>query len=315
MVILLGASGYVGEAFSKILRQRGRKFLALSRKEINYTRFDVLLEFLRNQKPEFLINCAGYTGKPNVDACEMARADTLHGNTLFPQSVAHACLVAGIPWGHVSSGCIYAGAKIMEDGRERTEKDLTLPEIKLKIENEGSTIQIRGFDETDTPNFSFRDGPCSFYSGTKALAEEFISGLGQSYLWRLRIPFDEIANPRNYLSKIQNYAKVYDNVNSLSHRTDFAQACLDLWEKRAPFGTYNVTNPGFVTTRRVVKMIEKILKPDRSFQFWENDAEFYRVGAATPRSNCVLDSSKLLAAGVKMRPVDEALEAALRCWK
>ena len=315
MIILLGASGYVGQAFSKILQQRGKSFLAFSRSEIDYTRFDVLLEVLRKQKPEFVINAAGYTGKPNVDACETARAETLQGNTLFPQTVAHACLVAGIPWGHISSGCIYNGAKIFETGRERIEKDLTKPEIKSKIENADSTAQVRGFAETDPPNFSFRNGPCSFYSGSKALAEESIFGVGQSYLWRLRIPFDEISNPRNYLTKVQSYPKVYDNVNSLSHRGDFARACLDLWEKRAPFGIYNVTNPGFVTTRQVVKMIEKILRPNHAFQFWKDDAEFYKTGASTPRSNCVLDVSKLLATGVKMRPVEEALDASLRCWR
>ena len=91
-----------------------------------------------------------------------------------------------------------------------------------------------------------------------------------------------------------------------------SRACLDLWERRAPFGIYNVTNPGFVTTRQVVGLIEKILKPARKFEFWENDEEFYRVAAKTPRSNCVLDVSKLLAAGVKIRPVEEALEDSLQ---
>jgi UDP-glucose 4,6-dehydratase len=120
---------------------------------------------------------------------------------------------------------------------------------------------------------------------------------------------------RNYLSKVQRYAKVYDNVNSVSHREDFVNACLDLWQRRAPFGVYNVTNPGFVTTRQVVGLIEKFLKPARKFEFWSDDEEFYHFAAKTPRSNCVMDVSKLLAAGVKMRPVEEALEDSLRNWK
>jgi UDP-glucose 4,6-dehydratase len=139
--------------------------------------------------------------------------------------------------------------------------------------------------------------------------------MGQSYVWRLRIPFDEFDNARNYLSKVQRYAKVYDNVNSISHRADFVKACLDTWELRAPFGIYNVTNPGFVTTRHVVEQIEKFLKPARTFEFWTNDAEFYKVAAKTPRSNCVMDASKLLAAGVKIRGVEEALEDSLKNWK
>jgi UDP-glucose 4,6-dehydratase len=180
---------------------------------------------------------------------------------------------------------------------------------------EKSPAAVHGFTETDTPNFSFRDGPCSFYSGTKALGEEAIAGLGQSYIWRLRIPFDEFDGARNYLSKVQRYAKVYDNVNSISHRADYVKACLDLWQLRAPFGIYNVTNPGWVRTRQVVEMLEKYLRPARKFEYWQNDEEFYRVAAKTPRSNCVLDVAKLLAAGVKVRPVQEALEDSFKNWK
>jgi dTDP-4-dehydrorhamnose reductase len=313
MILLLGASGYIGEAFAKELRRRKIDFASLARKQMDYTRFDLLLDFLKSKNPEFVINAAGYTGKPNVDACELDKAGTLAGNTLLPQTIAHACAALNIPWGHVSSGCIFSGAKILENGATHVEKDLTKPELRALVEK--SPEKIHGFTETDTPNFSFRDVPCSFYSGTKALGEEANANIGQSYIWRLRIPFDEFDNTRNYLSKVQRYPKVYDNVNSISHRADFVRACLDLWKLRAPFGIYNVTNPGFVTTRHVVETIEKILKPAKKFEFWKNDEEFYKVAAKTPRSNCVLDVSKLLSAGVKVRPVEDALEDSLKNWK
>lgn len=311
MIVVLGASGYIGEAFVRELQKRGEAFLPISRSELDYANFGELLNFLRERKPAFLINTAGYTGRPNVDACETAKAETLAGNVLLPQTIAQACAVAEIPWGHVSSGCVYTGAKIVEGGKMRVEKDLTRPELRALVEK--SPEAIRGFTEEDAPNFSFRSPPCSFYSGAKALAEEAMAGIGKSYRWRLRIPFDEFDNARNYLSKVQRYSKVYDNVNSISHRADFVSACLDLWKRRAPFGTYNITNPGFVTTRGVVELLEKILRTGRRFEFWKNDEEFYRVAKA-PRSNCVLDVSKLLAAGVKIAPVEEALERALRQW-
>ncbi len=312
MIVLLGASGYIGQAFARALRERHTPLTTLSRKELDYTRYDLLLKYLREARPQFLINAAGYTGKPNVDACENAKAETLAGNTLFPQAVAHACLVTGTPWGHVSSGCIYAGAKVLAGGVRRVEKDLSLAEMKSLVESAPSSIQ--GYSETDEPNFTFRQPPCSFYSGTKALAEEAIAGVGQVYIWRLRIPFDEFDQPRNYLTKVQRYAKVYDNVNSISHRGDFARACLDLWERHTPFGIYNVVNPGFVTTRQVVDMIRRILRPEREFEFWQDDKEFYRSAAKTPRSNCVLDTTKLLSTGVAMRPVTDALEQSLQSW-
>ena len=313
MILLLGATGYIGKAFALELARRKTNFTSLSRQQVDYTRFDALLDFLKEEKPVFVVNAAGYTGKPNVDACELHRADTLQGNTLFPQTVAHACAVAGIPWGHVSSGCIYSGAKVAVNGQILAEKDFTKPELRALVEK--SPRAIHGFTEIDMPNFSFRDGPCSFYSGTKALGEEAMAGVGQSYIWRLRIPFDEFDNARNYLSKVQRYPKVYENVNSISHRADFVKACLDTWELHAPFGIYNVTNPGYVTTKHVVEQIEKKLKPAKKFEFWANDEEFYKVAAKTPRSNCVMDTTKLLSAGVKIRGVEEALEDSLSNWK
>ncbi len=313
MILLLGGTGYIGQAFASELQRRNRPFVSLSRSELDYTRFDKLLGFLKSRKPLFVVNAAGYTGKPNVDACETAKADTLAGNTLLPQTIAHACAAMNIPWGHVSSGCIYSGAKVRIGSEARAEKDMTKPELRTVVEK--SPENILGFTETDTPNFSFRDGPCSFYSGTKALGEEAMCGIGQSYIWRLRIPFDEFDSGRNYLSKVQRYVKAYDNVNSISHRADYAKACLDTWELRAPFGIYNVTNPGFVTTRKVIGMIQKTINPGKHFEFWANDEEFYKVAAKTPRSNCVMDVTRLLGVGVKIRPVIEALEDSLKNWK
>src|SRR6185295_18638229 len=124
MIILLGATGYIGQAFATALQKRGTPFTPLSRKEVDYPRFETLLAFLREHKPAFLINAAGYTGKPNVDACEDHKADTLAGNTLLPQTIAHACAAADVPWGHVSSGCIFTGAKLSDSGALRVEPDL-----------------------------------------------------------------------------------------------------------------------------------------------------------------------------------------------
>jgi UDP-glucose 4,6-dehydratase len=213
------------------------------------------------------------------------------------------------PWGHVSSGCIYHGAKLIDEKGTRIVEGAELRQLFA-----GSPEKIFGYTEWDEPNFSFRNAPCNFYSGTKTLAEEAIRGVGDVYLWRPGMPFNERSEPRNFLWRIQNYAKVFNGVNSLSHLDDFVRACLDLWERQAPFGVYNMTNPGAVLTRQVVEMVERILKPNRHFEFWKDEEEFYRLGAKAPRSNCVLDVSKLLVAGVKVRPVEEALEDSLRNW-
>ena len=79
-------------------------------------------------------------------------------------------------------------------------------------------------------------------------------------------------------------------------------------------GTYNVTNPGTVTTRVVAGLIKQSGVCTKEFSFFSDEAEFMRLAAKTPRSNCIMDSSKLAAAGIKMTEVHEAIERDLSRW-
>jgi dTDP-4-dehydrorhamnose reductase len=236
---------------------------------------------------DFLINCAGFTGKPNVDACELLKAECLHGNGVLPGIVRQACERTGIPWGHVSSGCIYTG--------RRSDR--------------------AGFTENDPPNFSFRQNNCSFYSGCKALGEELLAGAENCYIWRLRIPFENTANPRNYLQKVMSYQRLLDAENSLSNLHEFVAACLDSFRLGIPYGIYNLTNPGSVTTRQVVEMISKSGVSRKTFEFFADEKEFMMDAAKTPRSNCVLDSSKAISVGLQLRPIRDSILDCLGDWK
>ncbi len=287
MIYLLGGSGYVGMAYQALLQRKDIPFRNLRRAEFDYTDTAALTALLQAEKPEFLINAAGYTGKPNVDACELHRAECLFGNAVLPGRIAEACTAAGVPWGHVSSGCIYNGAR--PDGA--------------------------GFTEEDAPNFSFRAPPCSFYSGTKALGEEVLTGRTEVYLWRLRIPFNEVDNPRNYLTKLLRYPTLLEATNAISQLDEFCAATFACWEKRIPFGTYNVTNPGQVTTREIVALIRQTGVSHKDFVFFRDEADFMHQAAKTPRSNCVLDSSKLARAGIALTEVHEAVARDLRRWR
>jgi dTDP-4-dehydrorhamnose reductase len=287
MIYLLGGSGYVGHAYQALFRLRGVPYRSLSRSDVDYTDRETLRSALLRDKPEFLINAAGYTGKPNVDACELHKAECLLGNAVLPGVIAQACEDAGVPWGHVSSGCIFSG-----DGPGGN-----------------------GFTERDTPNFTFRTNNCSFYSGTKGLGEEVLAGHPSLFVWRLRIPFDSVDNSRNYLSKLMRYPRLLEATNSISQLEEFAAATLACWTKRVPFGTYNVTNPGKVTTREVVDLIRRSGVCEKEYTFFSSEGEFMSAVAKTPRSNCVLDSSKLSDVGIRLTEVHEAVERDLKAWR
>jgi len=312
MIFLLGASGYVGQAFQRELERRKLPFQAISRAKLDYANFHVLREALKAQRPQLVIHAAGFTGKPNVDACETQRSETIMGNVVLAQTIAEACEVTGTRLGCVSSGCIYDGAWFLSpSGTWEIKHDLNLPELQKKLTERSP--EVRGFTENDPPNFTFEQNNCSFYSGTKAVAEKMLKNFPQTYVWRLRIPFDEFDSARNYLSKIQRYPKVYQNWNSISHLGDFASACLQTWELGLEGGPYNIINPGYCSTREIVELIRKHLRPEWNPVFWRDDTEFYQVAKAF-RSNCLLDSSKLIQSGVKIRPLEEALMEVLTHW-
>jgi dTDP-4-dehydrorhamnose reductase len=253
MIFLLGGSGYIGQAFQRHFLRHGIAHRSIRRADLDYTDPARLLAALRAERPSFLINASGYTGQPNVDACEHHRAECLFGNAVLPARIAEACASAGVPWGHLSSGCIYHGAR-----------------------TDGS-----GFTELDPPNFSFRAGPCSFYSGTKALGEELLAGYPDIYQWRIRIPFDHLDHPRNYLTKLLRYARLLEARNSLTHLADFVPAALAFATLRPTPGIYNFTNPGDITTREVAALLTKMDRLVLRFRKSEAGTRFADTWQAT----------------------------------
>jgi len=280
----MGASGYVGNQFRKQLIIRNLEFVELSRVTHNYYHTPSLIDALEGTNVELLINCAGYTGKPNVDAVEKNKDVAYRANVELARTVAQVCALGHIKLVHISSGCIYSGDK---DGN--------------------------GYTEDDEPNFAFETG--SYYSGTKALAETLVAGiLPECYICRLRIPFDSHDNERNYLTKLIKYDKLLNATNSISHLGDFVDCCINLFVHELPFGTYNIVNTGTVTTKYVVEKIKALLNLDKDFKYFSSEEEFYKIGARAPRSNCVLDNSKLLSTGITIRTTEEALTDSLKNW-
>jgi UDP-glucose 4,6-dehydratase len=282
MYIILGKNGYIAEAIIKELTSRDLPHVAWSRSDVDYTNLAELKYNLYILGEDLhIINCAGYIGKPNVDACELAKADCIEGNVLLPLMLAQLCCEKKYEFTQISSGCIYGGYE-------------------------------KHFTEKDAPNFDFQNG--SFYSGTKALAEKVVlQNNPNSYVFRLRIPFDEYESPRNYLTKLLSYDTLLDAENSLSHRADFAKYVMELIEQKVPHGIYNVTNKGSVTTRDVVQLIKKYNLSNKDFKFFDNLESFSKETVA-PRSNCVLDTAKT-EQYIKIRTAQEALEDALSKYK
>ena len=257
MITLIG-HGYVGEHIASQLIKEKLDYYWIS--HLGQVSHDTTV----------IINAAGYTGSPNVDACEINKQATIDGNVRFPLQLEVDNPY--IPIVHISSGCIYTG---YTDG---------------------------GWLEEDAPNFDFDNG--SFYSGSKALGQEVLTPyMNKSYLLRIRMPFGDRHHPKNFLTKMVKYDKLISYDNSLSYMPDVAAVAVHFATKRPKPGIYNVCNPGQSTAKEIVKM----MGIDKEFF----TPEEFNQAVVAPRSNCVLNTDKLMSV-FPIQPVEAALQNAIK---
>lgn len=217
---------------------------------------------------ELAINCAAFIPTPSVDACKLNKDETILGNVIWPMRLSEICEKMGTPLMHLSTACLF------DEQRE--------------------------YSETDTPTRGW-DGHCGDYVGGKLLAEKIVSQNPMAYILRLRLPFDERSHPKNYLNKLASFDRVFTHTNSLTHRGDFAKWALDLWEKRAPFGTYHCCNEGQISAKEVA-----------SRMFGRGIIKLPPTMAGSPNTTGArLSVKKLTDAGIKVRHVEEAVDEAI----
>jgi dTDP-4-dehydrorhamnose reductase len=225
-------------------------------------------------RPGVVINCAGKTGRPNIDWCESHKAETLRSNLTGAVVVLEECLRRGIYLVHMSSGCIYEG-------------------------NKGGA----GFTEDDAPNYTG-----SFYSRTKAWADQILREFPVLTL-RLRMPFDGSLSDRNLIMKLRKYERVLTEPNSITHLPDLFLVAERLIARRAT-GVVNVVNEGAISPCEIMARYKELVDPAHTFAPLPLK-QLHEVATAG-RSNCVLNTSRLRSEGLQLPLVHDAVDRALR---
>lgn len=265
-VLVTGARGYLGQQFVSL-------FPGAVGTSVDIADPAAVANVLAQEKPDVLMNCAGKTGRPNIDWCEDHKEETVRVNVTGPLVLLQACQTAGVYFVHLGSGCTYAGSK---------EPD--------------------GYTEDDAPNFTG-----SFYSKTKIWSEQILKDFPVLQL-RLRMPFDGTRSPRSLLMKVAKYSRVLDAGNSVTYLPDFFKAAKVLITKRRT-GIYNMVNDGLLSPYEAMLKYKEIVDPTHAFEKLEV-AQLGEV-AKTGRSNCRLSNAKLKAEGIDMLSAEAALAEAL----
>ena len=263
--VILG-KGFVGTHLSQYFKQNNIDHKIFSQSELDYTDPNTFKDFLdTNDKDiKWVINCSGYTGVPNVDACEDNKEFCYAYNVLYPMQVVKLCNQYKIPVIHIGSGCIYSGYE-------------------------------KEFTEEDIPNFGIYSNESSYYSKCKHVFETFAKEFN-CYVLRIRIPFTDILTRKNYFSKLLNYDTLINELNSVTSLNDFDEFVVRFISAKPEYGIYNVVNPEPVKAEEVVEILKDNKIVNSKWRF----IELKDLNTKANRSNCVLTTDKIKDLGLQL---------------
>jgi len=257
--------------------------------------YQIRHHILEVYKPDVIINCVGYCGNPNIDACEKNKEQTILTNLTIPTILATECAKLNIKMIHIGSGCIFMG-KSPNDKIDRSKcfKDCQSNDHFIDT----------GWTEEDIAN------PKSFYSKTKYACDLAISSLPNVCVLRIRMPISDKNAPRNLINKLLKYENILEAENSVTFIKNLVNV-IDWVIENNKTGIYHVTNPTPLTH---IQILEEYRKYHPEHKYNKINEEQLQEFISAPRSNCFLNTDKLTSEGFTMTPSLQALEECMASY-
>ena len=163
------------------------------------------------------------------------------------------------------------------------------------------------FTEEDLPNF-FGSG----YSTVKGFTDRLMHFFSDSTLnLRIRMPIVGYHNPRNFITKITNYAKICSIQNSMTVLEDMIPILVELTKEKKT-GTVNLTNPGTIEHNEILQMYKELVDPNFT---WNNfTLEEQSQILLSERSNNELDANKLKKLCPQVKDIKTSVRELLQNW-
>lgn len=224
-ILITGATGQVGTQLMNILLNgkselgnipkeiENAEVIGTGSKELDISDNNKVIEFIREVKPEVVINAAAYT---NVDGCEINEELAYKVNALGPKNLAMACEKIGAKLVHISTDYVFNGV---------------------------GNKPFREYDQLD---------PKSIYGESKKMGEDFVREFSSKY-FIVRPSWVYGYQGKNFLYTILKLAKengvitvVNDQRGNPTNVEDIAHHILKLLVTEE-YGIYNCSGHGECT--------------------------------------------------------------------
>lgn len=106
-ILILGSNGFLGKRICKLLNQKNIKFIKSSRKNCDLSNYFKTEKYLKNLKPQIVINCAAFVG--GIHFSRLFPYEVLFKNINLSTNIVNACVKTGVKKiVNISSACVYS---------------------------------------------------------------------------------------------------------------------------------------------------------------------------------------------------------------
>lgn len=269
-ILITGANGMLAKAVREEFKDE--ELVLTDVEELDITDIEKVKWFVRNSKPDLIINCAAYTA---VDKAEEQEELAYKINAIGPQNLAIAAKSNDSILVHISTDYVFGGDKPVEED----------------------------YSEDDKKN------PQTVYGKTKLAGEKFIEeNCSKYYIFRTAWLYGEGIN---FVRTMIELSKTHDEVlvvsdqhGSPTYAVDLANIIHQTIDKQIPYGIYNATNLGNTTWYDFTKKIYELKSISCKVKAVTSQ-EFSRP--AKRPYNSQMSKDKLLKNGIIIPTYEDAL--------
>ena len=274
-ILITGANGMLAKAVRNELKDE--ELILTDVAELDITNLEAVREFVKENKPEYIINCAAYTA---VDKAEEQEELARKVNAEGPKNLAIAANEEDCTLIHISTDYVFGGDKdVKEIYTEEEEKNPVTVYGITKLEGERNII----------------DACFKYYIFRTA----WLYGDGNNFV-RTMIKLGQEKDELNVVA---------DQHGSPTYAVDLASIIHQAIEKGIPYGVYHTTNQGFTTWYDFTKLIFE--KANISCKVNPVTTEEFPRPAKRPY-NSQLSKEKILKEGIHIPSYEDALDRYLK---
>lgn len=277
-ILITGANGMLAKEVKERFKE-GNELILTDVAELDITNKEGVLEFVKRENPDLIINCAAFTA---VDKAETAGEIVEKINADGPGNLAKAAKEIDSILVHISTDYVFGG-------------DLDLS---------------KDYKEDDPKK------PVTAYGITKLHGEEQIEKNTEKYYifrtaWLYGIGGNNFVKTMTKLgTERDELSVVADQHGSPTYAKDLAEFIYKAVEKKIPYGVYHATNQGYTTwyefTKKILEKqgIECKINPVTTEEY----IEMMKITQAKRPFNSKLSKEKLINAGIEVPNWEDGLD-------